>query len=796
MNFRSKTQWFQTFTFLFCLGLTYVSYATVHNIAQTRSIENFQVLVDQAITSLGQRATEYRRTLDGVAGLILAKEDVSQADMADYAQAIDIKDSLFAIDAIGFAGVVPSTDPRQDETYRVDLIEPSTGHMELLGLKFVKSPELLKAAQMARYSGKMQALRLPAAVHDMGYPQALLLKPVMRTPNDGGGDGFVGFTFALLDLDAVFTNLTAAQDTLLTLDVSYQQTSRSGSQATVNATGAAADDPALFTEQKTVSKFGYDIVLEWRSTPVFEAAQPFRARWFVLSIGLLITALISSILVVLTRINHTVTAMVEEKSRDLETQGKEKRSILENAMLAIISVNKRGEIIHANQAGLDLLQPETRDVCLIGRSIYDMLPDIDLEDTQMWSKLQMPTVFGKPRVIEVQKNMWSTAECEDRVTLLMRDITVTERHAQALAEAEQRWNLALQGAKIGVYDLDLRNGTSVVSDTWRETLELDPQPGCSSPYNQQMQRMTPEDIKVLAAAEAACRAGTIDRAEACFRVEVGENNWRWIKTNAVVVERAPDGTALRMLGIQMDVTETFKLEQMKRDFVATVSHELRTPLTSIKGALSLLELQMKNSESGPMQRLVQIAASNSDRLSSLVNDILDIEKIRSGNMTHAAQSENLKDIMAMASDQVETYALQWQVNIDVNAPQQDQSIWTDKKRITQVLANLLSNACKFADAETTVRLNAEVLENCVRISVTNRGAGIPENFRSQIFQPFSQADNSDTRKRGGTGLGLNISRLLVEAMGGEIGFESEPGHETVFWFTCPLAEPAEAGLAA
>jgi signal transduction histidine kinase len=378
----------------------------------------------------------------------------------------------------------------------------------------------------------------------------------------------------------------------------------------------------------------------------------------------------------------------------------------------------------------------------------------------------------------------------------MRDITVTERHAQQIVEAEQRWNLALTSAQIGVFDIDLGRDISVVSDTWLENMQIEALPGCRNPYREQLVRMHPDDLVLFKKIEAACIEGRTDRSVVRFRVNVAADEWRWIKSDAVVVERAPDGTALRMLGIQMDVTESFKLERMKRDFVATVSHELRTPLTSIKGALGLLQAQLQMENIDGTNRLIEIAHLNSDRLTSLVNDILDMEKMNSGNMNHDMTTVSLNEVLSEASLQVETYASQWNVGLEVIKPEVQKKISADKKRVIQVLNNLLSNACKFAYSDTKVHLTVEILKTHIKISVSNYGPGIPEDFRSKIFQPFSQADSSDTRQRGGTGLGLSISRTLIESMGGKIGFESELDQETVFWFTCPLADASEMVCAA
>jgi signal transduction histidine kinase len=510
-------------------------------------------------------------------------------------------------------------------------------------------------------------------------------------------------------------------------------------------------------------------------------------------LGLLITALVSTILRVLIKKNQSIANTVTQKIRDLETQGKEKRSILENAMLAILSVNKSGEILHANDAASMLLLPLTRHMSLSEQSLSEVLPDMDLQGVDGWSKLHVASTIEntEPSIIEVEKKTWFTAEGDARITLLMRDITVTERHAKEIAEAERRWNLALRSVQIGVFDIDLQQKTSVVSDTWFENMQTESLTNCKNPYQEQLARMHSDDLALFKKAEADCIAGRTDRAEVRFRINVANDEWRWIKSDAVVVERAPDGTALRMLGIQTDVTEIFKLERMKRNFVATVSHELRTPLTSIKGALGLLQAQSQAGNTTGADRLVEIALSNSDRLVGLVNDILDMEKMNSGQMNVEVNSFSLTEILSDASQQFETYASQWNVAVELPKSDIEQMISTDKNRIIQVLTNLLSNACKFADSETTVRLAAEVLPTHMKISVRNFGPGIPEEFREKIFQPFSQADYSDARQRGGTGLGLSISRTLIELMGGTIGFESEPDQETVFWFTCPLTDASE-----
>jgi signal transduction histidine kinase/CHASE1-domain containing sensor protein len=800
---KNKIEWFQAVILVVFLGLSYVSFLLVHSIAQSRSHESFQILVDQSLVSLDRRFEEYSRVLDGVSGLVLGSDLVTAKDMSNYANALKVQDNMIGLDAIGLAmpkdmgkGLTGATAALKQNISVVQYVEPSVDHGNLVGLAFSKHPELLAASQEARRTRQTLAVRnLPGLSAPDGQPLALLIKPIFRPFSDGQnaqppGEELVGFAFAVMNIENAFKCLTAAQSELIELKVVPDPDGLAAGQGDLAVTAPVTSD---FTASQTINKLGQTFALSWSSTEKFDASQPFRARWIVLMLGLLITALVSMMLRFLIRKNQTIALTVAQKTRDLETQDKEKRSILENAMLAIVSVTPAGRILHSNDAAQKLLVPAATQIDLTRYSLGEVLPDYDLCRSQGRTKLHLPPAGGdaEPWIVEIEKNTWFTADGETRFTLMMRDITQSERHTQEIAKTEQRWNLALTSAEIGVFDLDLRNQTSVVSETWKTLLHRPEMEGGADPYSFQIALMHDDDVALLEEAKAACIDGGADRASVRFRVQVAQNEWRWMQSDAVVVERSSDGTAIRMLGIQMDITESYKLEQLKRDFVATVSHELRTPLTSIKGALGLLQVQLKDVDTNGADRLIEIASSNSERLVSLVNDILDMEKISAGSMAHDAKPERLSDIMALASKHTETYASQWDVQLSVESPEGEQDIWTDKKRTIQVLSNLLSNACKFAHSGTTVRLCAEFLPDCAKISVINQGIGIQEEFREKVFQPFSQADSSDTRQRGGTGLGLNISRQLIESMGGQIGFESEPDKETVFWFTCPLAKGDE-----
>lgn len=246
--------------------------------------------------------------------------------------------------------------------------------------------------------------------------------------------------------------------------------------------------------------------------------------------------------------------------------------------------------------------------------------------------------------------------------------------------------------------------------------------------------------------------------------------------------------ATLFLAVIRDISERREVEQMKSEFVATVSHELRTPLTSIAGSLGLISGGAAGEVSPKIGRLVEIAHSNAARLVRLINDILDIEKIEAGRMPFDIRPLALAPILDEAMHQMAGFAREYDVSIHIEPLASDTAVFADEDRLMQVVSNLLSNAIKFSPRGEIVKVRVTALDRRSRISIIDRGAGIPEAFRSRIFGKFAQADASDSRQKGGTGLGLSIVREIVVRLGGSVSFESEEGKGTVFHVDLPTAE--------
>lgn len=245
------------------------------------------------------------------------------------------------------------------------------------------------------------------------------------------------------------------------------------------------------------------------------------------------------------------------------------------------------------------------------------------------------------------------------------------------------------------------------------------------------------------------------------------------------------GKGRRYTGIVRDITERKEVDKMKNEFVSTVSHELRTPLTSIRGSLDLLLGGVHGELSEQAYEFIKIANNNTERLLLLINDILDMQKIESGKMAFHFGRIDLNTLLADAIRDNAAYAKQYGVHFKVVRTVENAALFADPDRIIQVLNNLLSNACKFSPKESFVELSAARNNGILRVSVTDYGTGIPEEFQASLFDKFTQADGSDARAKGGTGLGLAISRLIIEKHGGKMGFNTKVGLGTTMYFDLP-----------
>jgi PAS domain S-box-containing protein len=247
------------------------------------------------------------------------------------------------------------------------------------------------------------------------------------------------------------------------------------------------------------------------------------------------------------------------------------------------------------------------------------------------------------------------------------------------------------------------------------------------------------------------------------------------------VKLDPAGNPDTIVEFATDITERKSAALRVKEFYSTVSHELRTPLTSIKGGLTLLEHGVVEPNSSQGAKLIFLARTQCDKLTALINDMLDLQKIEAGKFQ--LDTSQLKADTIIRSVVAELAVTAAEVNtsfaIDIQA---NPTVEADSARIAQVLTNLLANAVKFSPPGSEIHVTTETREDRLRISVIDNGPGIEPDQMHKLFGKFQQLDSSDTREHGGTGLGLAISKAIVEQHRGEIGADSEAGKGSTFWF--------------
>ncbi|WP_339913642.1 CHASE domain-containing protein [uncultured Brevundimonas sp.] len=364
---------------------------------------------------------------------------------------------------------------------------------------------------------------------------------------------------------------------------------------------------------------------------------------------------------------------------------------------------------------------------------------------------------------------------------------VTERLEQqrALAASEEIFRTSMEHAPIGM-------GLASATGNW-----INVSPSLCELFGYSADELLGCDIRTLTHEDdlvetidlrARALAGEIRNYQTEKRYYHRSGRIIWTLVNASLV-RDHDGEPKFFIVQVQDITDRKEMDRIKSEFISVVSHELRTPLTSIRGSLGLVVGAMASELPAKATRLLEIAHNNCERLILLINDILDIDKLASGQMRFDVRSHDLAWLINQAVEANTAYAENFNVSLSAEPVEQNLQIQADADRLIQVLSNLLSNAAKFSPDGDSVVISTARAGSRVRISVTDHGPGIAEEYREQIFGKFSQGDSSITRARGGTGLGLHISRQIIEQMGGEIGFDTRTNHGSTFWFEVPVSQP-------
>lgn len=379
---------------------------------------------------------------------------------------------------------------------------------------------------------------------------------------------------------------------------------------------------------------------------------------------------------------------------------------------------------------------------------------------------------------------------------------------EELDDTRDRLQLALDAAQLALWEWTISTGDVYLDARWAELMgDFAMDSHCQ--LSELLGRIHPDDVAAFKKGLDDATQGVSARFSVQYRIRNVDDQWVWLESHGMVADRNAAGKAQRLIGVAADIQERKRLQadteaarqqaevanRAKTEFLANVSHEVRTPLNGVMGLIRLL---MDSPLGQEQQHWLKLMDDSAQTLLGLLNDILDLSKIEAGKMSLESTVFDVATLVEQACAPLVAQSQLKPLTVDLRVhPQLSGPVVGDPGRLRQVLTNLLSNAVKFTPAGGHIRVEARPSSRQgVVFEVSDTGIGIAKEQQQSIFDAFTQADASTTRKYGGTGLGLAISSKLVEMMGGRIRLTSRLGEGSVFSFDLPLAAPdSQAGQA-
>jgi PAS domain S-box-containing protein len=381
---------------------------------------------------------------------------------------------------------------------------------------------------------------------------------------------------------------------------------------------------------------------------------------------------------------------------------------------------------------------------------------------------------------------------------VMIDITDRKRAEIALAQSGELWKRALEGTGDGVWDWHVQEGRELLSPACKVLYGFAPEELPDTP-DALDGRTHPEDLESMRIARKAHFAGQTPIYINEHRVRCKDGSWKWILSRGMVLTRDAQGHPLRMVGTHTDITlrkqaDALRAERdraaaadlAKSQFLSRVSHELRTPLNAVLGFTQLLELEPGDGER-QRQWIAQVLSSGRHLL-ALMDDVLDLSSAQTGQLAMATEVLPLREPLDEALAMLAASAAAAQVRLHNDSRDSLDTppcrVRADRRRLLQVLSNLIGNGIKYNHPQGWVRVQVETVAGWVSIHISDSGPGLDALQQARLFQPFERL-GAQRGPVAGTGLGLALSRELVEAMGGSITVRSEAGAGATFTISLP-----------
>jgi PAS domain S-box-containing protein len=479
------------------------------------------------------------------------------------------------------------------------------------------------------------------------------------------------------------------------------------------------------------------------------------------------------------------------------------REMVENSLGFVFTCSMEGRVTSLNAFTAETLGYRPED--LVGRMVAELMDATGVatfqdclntvETNEEWQgALSLRRSDGAYRRIAVHSRSMQLAG--ERSFAIVHGMDVTEQYEaeEALHLATRQRELILESVGDGIFGIDLDGKVTFINEAGASTLGYAPEQLTGRDLHELIHHGhgdgTPYSRSTSPILQALRRAEPIRMRDEVF--------WRR-NGSAIQVEYSAnplleDGRVSGMVVAFQDISERRRLERMKDEFISTVSHELRTPLTSLRASLGLIQSGALDKRPEKQRQMVEMAIGNCDRLTRLVNDILDFDGAEKRRLPLNREPVEAIDLLRRAADVAHGAATQARMEFRIDA--KASPVFADSERVMRVLNELVTNAIKFSPPGTTIQLSAQDTAGSgpgdsasgakeVCFTVADQGRGIAQEKLERIFEPFQQGDASDSRALGGTGLGLALCRSIVEQHDGRIWAESEVGRGSRFLFTLP-----------
>jgi PAS domain S-box-containing protein len=473
---------------------------------------------------------------------------------------------------------------------------------------------------------------------------------------------------------------------------------------------------------------------------------------------------------------------------------RQERAIIDKAMDVICSLNSGGKFTRVSPAAQEAWGYNPAD--LVGRNYLDFIAEgdkqkaisamRDIKSGVREEPIETQVIRSDKRVVDT---MWSARWSQEDQTFfcVAHDITARKQTEKILKEAEARVRLIVESLPIGLLIID--------SDGLIEF---------SNPFVRQMfgrsaAEMDGQQVGMLFSSTKLIETTNIEEfnKELFLRAQAGTWELEGIKYGGtafpaeVSLTEFTATTGQRFLVVISDVSQRQAVERVRQEFVAMVSHDLRSPLTSIQTFLDLLESGICGELNEKGQRKLGSANRNIERLIGLIHDLLDLERIKSGNLIVNAKDVALNSLIDVSVEAIKLQSEDLGIEIKVEVP--DVQVRADGDRLVQAIVNLLSNSLKFSPRGSAIVITGKADSDWAELRIADQGRGISAEDQARIFERFQQVKEEDADSKRGTGLGLPICKAIIEQHGGSIGVDSEKGKGSCFWLRLPLRVIAGAG---